>query len=271
MQTAPDSPLSFWQVARQPKWIAALMGVSAVAAVFAGLAQWQLERTFITVGTLNPDQPAVPIDELMTPGEPILSANLDREVSVPATVDLSQSWLIENRQQLVGESGLQSGYWLVTLAEVQHPDLGATDLAVAVGFSPDRQQAEKALQMLRANTPEPEQVELRGYLEPNEAPITATSYERVNADVLPSLSVGQLINLANSGIAPVYPGFVIAIDGISLPTEFEPIRIAIKSATVEINWLTAFYALEWAIFIAFAFYVWWRLVQDARLRPVIKS
>lgn len=262
---------SFWQIARQPKWIAALLGVAAVAAVFAGLAQWQLERTFVTVGTLNPNQPAVPIDVLMTPGEPILSANLDREVSAAAKLDYGRSWLIENRQQLVGESSLQAGYWLVTLAQVEHPELGPTDLAVAVGFTADRQTAEAALRDVRAKAQEPEEVNLRGYLEPNEAPITATNYERVNPDVLQSLSVGQLVNMTNSDIRPVYPGFVIAIDGPVAPAGFEPIRIAIQSATIEINWLTAFYALEWGIFIAFAFYVWWRLVQDARLRSVIKS
>lgn len=268
----PVSMPSFWQVARQPKWIAAFFGVLAVAAVFAGLAQWQLERTFVTIGTLDPDQPAVPVDQLMTPGQAIASANLDREVSVNARVDLSQSWLVANRQQLLSDGELQNGFWLVTLAEVNHPEFGATDLAVAVGFAPDRDAAEATLARLR-NTGESTEIDavIRGYLEPNEAPITTVRQSQLQPDVLDSLSIGQLVNLSEQDPRPVYPGFVIMIDGITLPAYLVPIRIAIQTATVEVNWLTAFYAIEWAIFGAFAFYVWWRLVTDARLRSVTKS
>lgn len=269
---AESAPLpSFWQVARQPKWIAAFFGVTAIAAVFAGLAQWQLERTFVTIGTLDPNQPAVSVDELMTPGEAIASANLDREVTTAAAVDLSRSWLVANRQQLLPSGELQRGYWLVSLATVDHPQFGDTDLAVAVGFTSDRAQAETILSNLREAGQSESAVVIRGYLEPNEAPITAVQQSEVDAGVLSSLSIGQLINLAEPEARPVYPGFVILIDGVPLPTGLQPIQIAIQTATVEVNWLTAFYAIEWAIFGAFAFYVWWRLVTDARLRSVTKS
>jgi hypothetical protein len=33
-----------------------------------------------------------------------------------------------------------------------------------------------------------------------------------------------------------------------------------------VNWLTLFYALEWALFAGFAVFLWWRLVEDARIR-----
>lgn len=265
---------SFWQVARQPKWIAAFFGVVAIAAVFAGLAQWQLERTFVTVGTLDPNQPAVPIDELMLPGQPILSANLDREAEVEAVVDFRNSWLVANRQQLTENGQLVSGYWLVTLAEVPSGSFGATDLALAVGFERDLERARAALaeaqEFGKANL-SLAGLKLRGYLEPNEAPVTVTQADDLDLDVLPTLSVGQLVNLADTPARPVYPGFLILIDGIGLPGELQPIEIAIQSATIEVNWLTAFYAIEWAIFGGFAFYVWWRLVTDARLRSVTKS
>lgn len=273
---APRLP-SFWQVARQPKWIGAFFGVLAVAAVFAGLAQWQLERTFVTVGTVNPDQPAVPLDELMTPGQPIATANLDREVSTPVRFDWSKSWLVANRQQLLADEALQSGYWLVTLAEVQHPEFGPTDLAVAVGFTPDKAIADAVLSEVRASTtPSTPPATIRGFLEPNEAPVTVTRQSELDADQVLSLSVGQLVNLAGAAepenlSRAVYPGFVILIDGAAVPPGLAPIEIAVQTATIEVNWLTAFYAIEWAIFGAFAFYVWWRLVTDARLRSVIKS
>jgi len=31
-----------------------------------------------------------------------------------------------------------------------------------------------------------------------------------------------------------------------------------------VNWLNIFYAVEWAIFAGFAFYMWYRLARDAR-------
>lgn len=268
---------TFWQVARQPKWIAAFFGVLAVAAVFAGLAQWQLERTFVTVGTIDPDQPAVHVDDLMTPGQPILSANLDREVFVEAVIDPARSWLVSDRHQLLDSGETQSGYWLVTLARVAHPEFGPTELAVAIGYASDRSQADAALAAARAGevtTP----TQIFGYLEPNEAPKPTSRQSEPTADVVSSLSIGQLINLPTATtpstgeqVGAVYPGFVILTAGYEVPTGLEPIRIAIQSATIEVNWLTAFYALEWAIFGAFAFYVWWRLVTDARLRAVTKS
>jgi hypothetical protein len=57
---------------------------------------------------------------------------------------------------------------------------------------------------------------------------------------------------------------VIVTDGISLGAE--PILIDIRDQSLEINWLTAFYTLEWAFFALVAFYLWWRLVQDERER-----
>lgn len=228
----------------------------------------------MTVGTLDPNQPAAPIEELMIPGQPIQTSSLDREAETEAVIDFRNSWLVSDRQQLTEDGQLVSGYWLVTLAEVEHSSYGATDLAVAVGFERDLNRARAALAEAREfgeTSLSLAALQLRGYVEPNEAPITVTQIENLDLDVLPMLSVGQLVNLADLEPRPVYPGFLILIDGAGLPGELEPIRIAIQTATVEVNWLTAFYAIEWTIFGGFAFYVWWRLVTDARLRSVTKS
>jgi len=48
--------------------------------------------------------------------------------------------------------------------------------------------------------------------------------------------------------------------------DLEKIEIGIRSQQVEINWLTAFYAVEWLFFVFAAFYLWWRLVQDQVIR-----
>jgi hypothetical protein len=38
-----------------------------------------------------------------------------------------------------------------------------------------------------------------------------------------------------------------------------------------VNWLTLFYAVEWVLFGVFAVFLWWRLVQDQRLRESTKT
>jgi hypothetical protein len=35
-----------------------------------------------------------------------------------------------------------------------------------------------------------------------------------------------------------------------------------------VNWLNIFYAVEWAVFAGFAFYLWYRLARDAREREL---
>ena len=42
------NPLSVWRVAVRPRWLAALALALVVAAVFAALGQWQLERIKMT-------------------------------------------------------------------------------------------------------------------------------------------------------------------------------------------------------------------------------
>jgi surfeit locus 1 family protein len=47
------------------------------------------------------------------------------------------------------------------------------------------------------------------------------------------------------------------IDPLPAPDEISPV-----------NWLNVFYAVEWAIFAGFAFYLWYRLAKDAWEREV---
>ena len=63
---------------------------------------------------------------------------------------------------------------------------------------------------------------------------------------------------------PSYPIYLIVQSGI--PSDLERIEIGIRSQQIEINWLTAFYAVEWLFFVFAAFYLWWRLVQDQVIR-----
>ena len=237
---------SFWQVARRPKWIAGLVAAAIVAVVFSLLMQWQLERTFNVVGVSVAQSEPVEISELMEPGylEPF---SFDRLVSTEVELDSDNALVIADRLQLVNGESVR-GYWVIANSLVD----GAS-LTLALGFTTDLAEANRVAANLEQVT-----AEVIGYIEPNEA-----VKPRVDG-VLSSLALGQLLNYYVDEPTPSYPAYLILKSGIDIG--LDPISIEIRQQEVEINWLTAFYAIEWAFFAVAAFYVWWRMVQDARIR-----
>jgi hypothetical protein len=128
-------------------------------------------------------------------------------------------------------------------------------LTLALGFSDSLEEAKSVLESLQA-----EEVSITGYVEPTEPP-------RESVDgVLQSLSLAQLVNLYSADELVSYPAYLIVQEGIDVG--LERITIGIRQQEVEINWLTAFYAVEWAFFALAAFYIWWRLVRDEQLRII---
>jgi hypothetical protein len=240
--------LSFWQVAKRPKWLLALLAAVSIAAIFSLLMQWQLERTFRVVGVEVSDAPAKPLDEMIQPG-PITENVFDQLASVEAVIDPENVYVVANRLQLVGDQQLP-GYWVVSNSLV-----GERSLTLALGFTPSLETAKSVAESLEAK-----RVSITGYVEPTEPP-------RESVDgVLQSLSLAQLINLYSGEELESYPAYVIVQEGIDVG--LERITIGIRQQEVEINWLTAFYAVEWAFFALAAFYIWWRLVRDEQLRII---
>jgi surfeit locus 1 family protein len=237
---------SFWQVARRPRWVAGLVLAAIVAVIFSLLMQWQLERTFNPVGVSVDQLEPVPISELTGPGylEPF---SFDRLVTAEAELDSDNAYVVAQRLQLVDGEPVE-GYWVVANSFVE----GAS-LTLALGFTQDLATAKAAAANL-----EPVTANIVGYVQPTEA-----VKPRVDG-VLTSVVLGQLVNLYFSEPTPSHPVYLILESGIDIG--LEPISIGIRQQEIEINWLTAFYALEWAFFALAAFYVWWRLVQDARVR-----
>jgi hypothetical protein len=238
---------TFWQLARKPKWVAGFFAAAAVAVIFAVLMQWQLERTFNVVGIDPVENAAVPLSELTEPG-PLAENVYDRSATAKVKLDPVNSFVVQDRLQLVGDEPVR-GYWLITNSYVD----GAS-LTLAVGFSEDLAEIQQAQSRLEAK-----EFEITGYLQPTEAPESKT-----DGGLLQSLSLAQLINLYSSDEVVSYPVFVIVQEGIDVG--LETISISIRQQEIQINWLTAFYAVEWAFFIVAAFYIWWRLVRDEQLR-----
>ena len=213
--------------------------------------QWQLERTFSYVGVSEQELAAVPLDELaglegITPGA------YDRLATVNVTLDPENSFIVQDRLQLVGDD-LVPGYWLITNSFVEMGDQ-LVSLTVALGYSQDVTELRMVQSELDSSSHS-----ITGYVEPNEA-----VKETESKDFLGSVSLAQLVNLYSPEQVVSYPIYLILSEGIDLPVE--RISIDIRAQEIEVNWLTAFYAIEWAFFALVAFYLWWRLVQDERAR-----
>ena len=212
-----------------------------VAGTFAALMQWQFSRTFVTVGVDLELEP-VPISELAGPGR-LVPGSYDRLVTATVSTDPENSYVVSDRLQ-VETGGQIEGYWVVVNSFEKQT--GAS-LTLAVGFSDDLAAA------LDYEVPEGE-FAIAGYLEPSE-PVTESTPE-----TLGSVALAQLVNLYSASAFESFPAYVIVQDGIE--PELDRISIGIQDETVQINWLTAFYAIEWLLFGLAAFYLWWRLVMD---------
>jgi surfeit locus 1 family protein len=242
---------SFFSIARQPKWLGGLAIAALVAISFALLMQWQLERTFSYVGISEQELAPVPLSELaglegITPGA------YDRLATVNVFLDPENSFIVQDRLQLVG-TDLVPGYWLITNSFVEIGDQ-LVSLTLALGYSEDVSELLSLQSELDSS-----KHSITGYVEPNE-PVRETD----SKDFLGSVSLAQLVNLYSPEQVVSYPIYLILSEGIDLPVE--RISIDIKAQEIEVNWLTAFYAIEWAFFALVAFYLWWRLFQDERAR-----
>lgn len=236
---------TFFQVARRPKWVGVLLLVLIVAGVFAGLMQWQLSRTFTVVGLSEEEQKPQSLSQFAVPGE-VFPNSYDRLATVKVELDPENVNLVENRLQLRDGSEVR-GYWLIANSTVVE---NGASLTLALAFSEDPEQ-------LKSYAVPKGEFEITGYVEPSDPVRQGESY-------LGSVALGELVNRYFKEPTPSYPIYLIVQSGI--PTDLERIEIGIRSQQIEINWLTAFYAVEWLFFVFAAFYLWWRLVQDQVIR-----
>lgn len=229
---------SFAKVALTPKWIGALIFALALAAIFALLGQWQLDRAITTTKKVEVSPIAVPLTKLTAPVAPFKTEFKNRIV----TVDVVSSQLkgtVAKRVQTLADGTTQTGYWSLALATLKDGSL----VTLAYSFSTEATPASP-----------PQATTITGRYLPSEEPV------HPEGGVFQSLSVEQIINQGDTKPAPVYRGFVAITDGHA-----NPISIGAGETKTEVNVLNAFYAVEWVLFAGFAVFLWWRLVQDERL------
>lgn len=231
----------------RPRWIGALILALAVAAAFAALGQWQLERSIANTEAIDrTTETTVPLESIAEPQTQVTEASTGQLVTVSGEVVAGDFMVLVNRL-----NDGDDGYWVIGHLTT---DDGA-GLAVAFGWAESEQQAEDALERLQADAPF--DASYTGRYLPSEAPQTG-DFESGEHSVM---STAALVNLWQTvDPAGTYGGYIVLSDpadglvGIHSPA---------PSTDVEINWLNIFYAAEWVIFAGFAVFLWYRLVKDA--------
>lgn len=240
----------------RPRWIAALVFALALAAGFAGLGQWQLERAIESGKAVEaPTETVLPLEEVARPGGPIT------DKAVGQLVEFTGTFKPGDEQILYGRINFgTSGYWVVSHATVERSDGGTAALAVARGWAPDASSAKMAAARL-AQQPETRQ-RIVGRILPDEQPEVPA--DRKNPTAMRTVGVAALYNLWHGvdGVA-VYSAYVVDRNA---PAGLDAIDSPPPIAQTELNWLNLFYAAEWIIFAGFAIFLWYRLVKDAKQR-----
>ena len=257
--STPDTTPTLWSIARRPRWIGALALALALAAGFAALGQWQLERGVASATVIERETEKVqPLSQITSPQLPTNTA-ADGQRVVATGKFAPGSWIVLDGRSsgtTGGDGG--DGAWVVGRFLTDAAD-GAAAVAVAVGWAPTVADAASVADSLDAamdGDPVAGATTIIGRYLPGEPP----QLDDFENGELSSLSPPALVNLWPGAVQPVYGGYIVpdaAVAGL------DPISASAPSGEVQLNWLNIFYAVEWVVFAAFAVYMWFRLVKDA--------
>ncbi|MGO4691414.1 SURF1 family protein [Glaciibacter sp. 2TAF33] len=236
----------------RPRWVLALLLALGIAAAFALLGQWQLERAIVSGEVVERStETALPLDKVAKPGGPVNESATGQKVSVAGHFVAGDDQLIRDR---VNQG--EDGYWVVSHFVT---DADSASIPVARGFAADEAAARSAIRSLAASGDAgASSVTVTGRFLPSEAPVVPP--EGTDPHAMTAVSVAALINLWPDFTAPVYAGYIVdagAQHGLDLIYSPAP------DDDVALNWLNVFYAAEWAVFAGFAVFLWYRLVRDA--------
>jgi len=238
----------------RPRWVLALLGALTIAAGFVWLGQWQFERALssATVVSRTTEEPVV-LSSIITPNTAVRAVDDGQMVMTTGRFIASDFDVVTSRLNR-GDYG----YWVVGhLAVKSAGDATEVGLAVALGWTPDREIAYETAQVLR--TAETDSYGVVGRFMATEAPETPKN--KSDPREMMTMSVAALLNRWTPfGGFDVYGGYVVS----SVPP---PGLVAIDSPAPQpqavLNWLNVFYAAEWVLFAGFVVFLWYRLARDA--------
>jgi len=235
------------------RWIGMLLFCLVVAGVFAWLGQWQLERAIET----DPPAPGIteqvePLTDVVDPGEYLAEPLVGQRVETSGTWVADDFLVVSHRFN----DGVE-GYWVTGQLRVAE----RTSIAVAIGWAPDRESADAAIDRLNAD--DTAAVDISGRIISDEGPSVPP---RTEPDRMDRMSTAALLSrwhdTAQLDVYRPYLASTTALAGLVDITSPAPAEMS------PINWLNIFYAVEWVIFAGFAFYLWYRLAKDAWEREV---
>ena len=249
-------PPTLREVMLRPRWIAMLGLCLVVAGVFAWLGQWQLGRAIDT----NPAAPGAtevlrPLEDVAKPGEYL------PEPLVGQLVEATGQWVPGDF--LIVESRFNDGaegYWVtgqLRIAGTATP----TSVDVALGWAATREEAGNAIERLdfEASAPSPDPVRIQGRLIADEGPLPPPrgSDPQTMTRMSPAALLSHWHDIEGLDVYRPY------IASQTAPSLLLDIHSPPPDEGSRVNWLNIFYAIEWAVFAGFAFYLWYRLAKDA--------
>ncbi len=234
----------------RPRWVAALLLALGIAAAFALLGQWQLERAIESgVVVERSTEQVEPLADVAQPDGAI------RQIATGQMVRVDGSWVPGDEQLITTRfNGGVDGFWVVSHFQTD----AAASIAVARGWAPDQATASSVIDSLQA-VPENAPVTLTGRFLTGEAPELPDP--EGDSMEMTKVAPSALINLwADFTDGSVYSGYIVdseAAAGLAV------IDSPVPEVDQSLNWLNIFYAIEWVVFAGFAVFLWYRLVRDA--------
>ncbi|WP_400996105.1 SURF1 family protein [Agromyces sp. GXQ0307] len=237
----------------RPRWVLALIAALGIAAGFALLAQWQVDRAVEQATVVErPTEEVRPFGEVVQPDGPTEQAATGQRVAVTGEIVPGDTVLVQGRLN----DGV-AGWWVVAHLEVT--DAAPGGLPVALGWAADEETAREVLAEVDRTAASAGEVEVVGRFLPSEAPVAPE--EGDDPQAMTTVAVAHLINIwADYDDRPVYFGYVTAADPVA---GLDAIDSPPPLQESELNWLNVFYAVEWVVFAGFAVFLWYRLVKDA--------
>ncbi|WP_092107339.1 MULTISPECIES: SURF1 family protein [Cryobacterium] len=234
----------------RPRWVAALLFALGIAAGFALLGNWQLERAIESgVVVERTTEQAQPLAEVAQPDGGVTQVATGQMVTAEGTWVPGDETLITTRI-----NGGTEGFWVVSHFRTD----AAVSIAVARGWAPDKATAEAVIATLQSapqNTP----VALTGRFLTGEAPELPDP--EGDSKELTKVAPSALINLwADFSDESVYSAYIV---DAAAPAGLDVIDSPVPEVDQSLNWLNIFYAIEWVVFAGFAVFLWYRLVRDA--------
>ncbi|SCY45915.1 Cytochrome oxidase assembly protein ShyY1 [Microbacterium sp. LKL04] len=249
-------PPTLREVMVRPFWIGMLGLALLVAGIFAWLGQWQLGNAIDTdPPPAGMTEQVRPLGDVVRPGASLPEPLVGQRVQVSGSFVAGDFRVVTSRF----DDG-EPGYWVAGQLRVDPSTTGTdgpTSLAVAVGFTPDRAAADEAVSTL--NAAPPQNVDLSGRLISDEGakepPRGGDPFE------ISAMSPAALLSQWSDTVElDVYRPYLVSADAFG---GLRGIHSPAPTELSSVNWLNIFYAVEWAVFAGFAFYMWYRLARDA--------